>query len=215
MTATPRVHDLVRFPAAALMSMREHRPEWFSGVLNRDVWGTIRNTARNDGLVAVGIRGELRHQRWADAVKIEDVSAWKRPEDLRCSQADPARRELPALKSLFLLESKWKELPFAWGPFGSTGVELATGVATITPGSDLDLVLYVFETMDASAARELCTAARDLPAAVDIRIQTQLCGFSLEEYACANRAPILLRFPSGPQMGADPWKDCSSQVEPR
>ena len=45
-------------------------------------------------------------------------------------------------------------------------------------GSDLDIVIYAERRMTADEAESLCDHAMNLPAAVDIRAETPMCGFS-------------------------------------
>jgi phosphoribosyl-dephospho-CoA transferase len=96
-------------------------------------------------------------------------------------------------------------LKVPWGPGGSVGFELATGRHVASPQSDLDVVIYARSPMTPGEARDLCDSAQGLPAAVDIRVETPVCGFSLTEFANRTPAPILLRLPSGTVLGADPW----------
>jgi len=119
----------------------------------------------------------------------------------------PARTNtIPAMCALALLADRWKTLASPWGPGGSVGFELATGHPVATPQSDLDIVIYAESRMTHDEARALCESAQGLPAAVDIRVETPTCGFSLTEYANrAPMAPILLRFPHGTALGPDPW----------
>jgi phosphoribosyl-dephospho-CoA transferase len=112
---------------------------------------------------------------------------------------------IPALHSLPLLAERWHDLDVPWGPGGSVGFELATGRHVTTPQSDLDIVIYADTPMTASAAQTLRDSAQGLPAAVDIRVETPTCGFSLTEYASRSPAPILIRLASGTVLAADPW----------
>jgi hypothetical protein len=45
----------------------------------------------------------------------------------------------------------------------------------------------------------------DLEVAVDIRVETPVCGFSLAEYARSSAKSILLRASAGPILGDNPW----------
>jgi phosphoribosyl-dephospho-CoA transferase len=121
--------------------------------------------------------------------------------------APPTRTDItPALRALALLADRWKSLASPWGPGGSVGFELATGHPVARPQSDLDVVIYAESRMTHDEARALCESAQGLPAAVDIRVETPTCGFSLMEYAnVAPCASILLRFPYGTALGPDPW----------
>jgi phosphoribosyl-dephospho-CoA transferase len=113
---------------------------------------------------------------------------------------------IPALRTLSLLAQRWKAFDSVWGPGGSVGFELATGQHVVTPQSDLDVVIYTDKRMTVSEARLLRGSTQGLPAPVDIRVETPICGFSLLEYASRAPAPILLRTALGALLGADPWK---------
>jgi phosphoribosyl-dephospho-CoA transferase len=113
---------------------------------------------------------------------------------------------MPALRTLSLLAERWRSLESVWGPGGSVGFELATGRHIVTPQSDLDVVIYAHRRMTVNEARLLRDSTQGLPAPVDIRVETPICGFSLLEYASRAPAPILLRTTSGALLGADPWE---------
>ena len=123
---------------------------------------------------------------------------------------------IPALRSLAALASNqtWQAFPQPWGPGGSVGFELATGRDTATPQSDLDVVIYADERLSAQEARRLHAATQHLPAIVDVRVETPVCGFSLTEYASQTPAPILLRTASGALLGVDPWDGAPAASHP-
>jgi len=119
----------------------------------------------------------------------------------------PSRADaVPALRALRLLESRWLGLDHPWGPGGSVGFEIATGRHVAKRDSDLDIVIYAARPMRAYEAKVLCASTMDFPAAVDIRVETPVCGFSLWEYARDSPAAILLRTQGGPVLGEDPWR---------
>ena len=49
------------------------------------------------------------------------------------------------------------------------------------PESDLDIVIYADEPITTDEVKSLCALASSLPTAVDIRVKTRTCGFSLKE----------------------------------
>jgi phosphoribosyl-dephospho-CoA transferase len=113
---------------------------------------------------------------------------------------------VPALQSLELLQARWVDFDCPWGPGGSVGFELATGSKVAKAGSDLDIVIRAAKPITLEKAKFLCAQATDLPAIVDIRVETPVCGFSLKEYAREDRKKILLRMPNGAVLGSDPWR---------
>ncbi len=93
------------------------------------------------------------------------------------------------------------------GPGGSVGFELATSKAIVNPQSDLDIVVYAETRMTVEEAKSLWTRTLDLPAVVDIRVETPVCCFSLGEFVNQSPGAILLRSPRGFKIGDDPWSN--------
>jgi phosphoribosyl-dephospho-CoA transferase len=202
----PQVHDLVCFHGSALVADAEPLPFWLQDTLHHWLWGTVRNGTVAEGFLAVGIRGSSRHHRWPAIIRQTDMLDWKRPQDIRVIHADVARRMVPAMQSLNAVELLWQHLPHCWGPFGSTAFELATGVYVLTETSDLDLIVRIAEPIDRSEAQQLWHSVQGLSARTDVRIETPRCGFSLNEYVREYGRHILLRYPFGVRLGADPWQ---------
>jgi phosphoribosyl-dephospho-CoA transferase len=122
------------------------------------------------------------------------------PEQLRFSS-----RRTPALRALQKMRERWVDLASSWGPGGSVGFELASGRPITTEASDLDLVIRAPRRIAVEEARYLLDRTLGLEAKVDVRVETPLCGFALEEYALASPR-ILLRYAEGVRLGKDPWQ---------
>jgi phosphoribosyl-dephospho-CoA transferase len=137
------------------------------------------------------------------------------PSQLLSRTIPPSRADaIPALRALNLLKDRWKDLVLPWGPGGSVGFELASGSHVANPESDLDIVIYADRSMTAAEAKSLWDRATNLPAVVDIRVETPVCGFSLREFASQSPAAILLRAPGGSVLGSDPWSDELGSIDP-
>jgi phosphoribosyl-dephospho-CoA transferase len=100
---------------------------------------------------------------------------------------------------------RWADLTLPWGPAGGVGFELTTGLPVTTEASDLDLVIRASQRIALAQARSLLDRTIGLETKVDVRVETPVCGFSLEEYAKASSALILLRHTDGVSLGEDPW----------
>jgi phosphoribosyl-dephospho-CoA transferase len=105
------------------------------------------------------------------------------------------------------MKDRWADLTLPWGPGGSVGFELASGRTVTTEASDLDLVIRARQPIPHEQARSLLDRTLGLEAKVDVRVETRVCGFSLEEYVLASSAKILLRYPDGVKLGEDPWRE--------
>jgi len=163
-------------------------------------------------MLPVGIRGAERAQRWAAFCSLAGITAIHRTDDLLHRRAPDVRlSEAPAFHALTLLRERWERHSLKWGPTGSVGFELATGCLTVTRSSDLDLVLRADEPLTISCAAALLSEANGLAAAVDIRVETPFCGFSLYEFVREGSRSILLRYPSTVIIGDDPWRELQNR----
>ena len=201
----PRVHDLLLLRSGVVSSAGVAKPAWLSSSRAGNLWVVVRRAKAPDGLVAAGIRGIHRHQRWGGFVDLADVKESLRPSQLSSCMARPARLALPALTALSWLERQLGRSELDWGPAGSVGFELATGRQVITGTSDLDLALFAPTPFTRATARDLWSVMSAAPAKVDVRVETPHCGFSLEEFAREGTEQVLVRLPAIRQLAADPW----------
>ena len=228
-----RIHDLLEIDAERFLEAHSSAPGWVAESLRSAPFVVVRRGPSPAGEgIAIGVRGAQRNERWAGACRSDLVKRILTPPMLLSrliipTRPDPASRPapttspdpaahpdlvtrgaaIPAMRALTLLAERWKELNAPWGPGGSVGFELATGHHVAKSQSDLDVVIYAESRMTQAEARVLCESAQGLPATVDIRVETPICGFSLTEYANRNSLPILLRFAYGTVLGTDPWAD--------
>ena len=210
-----RTHDLLEINAKQLISSQPSAPQWVEDNLRKTSFVVVRRGPVRGREIPIGVRGAERKQRWAAFCHPELVRSVLTPSQL-LTRAIPTPRAnaIPALRALDLLKERWMENVLLWGPGGSVAFELASGRHVAKPESDLDIVIYAERRMAAEEAKSLCDRAMDLPAVVDIRVETPVCGFSLKEFAGRGLAPILLRVPSGIVLAKDPWGDEIGSMDP-
>jgi len=204
----PHVHDLLQVDRASVNSEFAAEPSWVRQTMLDCPWVVVRRVQPPFGLIAVGVRGDSRSDRWAASCEKSLVREMVRPEELllRDRTSNDARRT-PALRALQEMSERWADLTLPWGPGGSVGFELASGRKVTTEASDLDLVIRAQERITVEEARFLLDRTFGLEAKIDVRVETPVCGFSLEEYVSASSARILLRYPEGVRLGQDPWQE--------
>ena len=203
---SPQVHDLLQINRPSLSSGCATEPSWARRTLLGCPWVVVRRAQAALGLIAVGVRGANRSERWAAFCEKSLVSKIVRPEELVfCNRTPKDVQRTPALGALQEVRERWVDLTLPWGPAGSVGFELASGRKVTTEASDLDLVIRARERIAVEEARFLLDRTIGLEAKVDVRVETPACGFSLEEYVLASSAKILLRYPDGVRLGKDPW----------
>jgi len=203
-----QVHDLLNVDPDSVNPGCPAERAWVKQALASSPWVVVRRDKAAEDQIAVGVRGAIRGDRWGGFVANKRIRDIIRPEELlllhRSSRCLP---RTPALKVLRQIDERWRHLTFPWGPAGSVGFELASGQSTTNESSDLDLIIRPPVRLSRELARSLWSQTKGLAIRVDVRVETPHCGFSLEEYASRSLEPILLRYPDGPKLGADPWSE--------
>jgi phosphoribosyl-dephospho-CoA transferase len=205
MVGTLQVHDLILLRTESAVISTQSDPACPYLNPNQRPWVVVRRGRIADGLIPVGVRGAQRHERCARFTRLSDVAEALRPDQLRLRLAEDLRRSLPAFRTLSYLESHLVGLDMSWGPGGSVGYELASGIPTVRTDSDLDLILFAPRKLDIVEAQDLWRMISSAPGKVDALVETPCCGFSLEEFATTSRRKILLRTNEGRVLGANPW----------
>src|SRR3984957_2328476 len=167
MVGTLHVHDLIllRTEPAVISTQGDQACPYLNP--NRRPWGVGRRGRISDGLIPVGVRGSQRHERWAGFTGLSEVLETRRPDQLRLMLAEDARLALQAFRTLSYLESHLVGLDMSWGPGGSVGYELASGIPTVRAESDLDFILFAPDKLDITEAENLWRIIGSAPGKVD------------------------------------------------
>ena len=184
-------------------------PEWVAPVLRQTPWVVVRRGYLQDGSLPVGVRGATRTQRFATLLAIAEIAEQVSPEELTDfrSVLQPTRRDaVAALAALDRVAPLLERRGYHWGPGGSIGFELATGAATATPSSDLDVILRQAHRLESHEADALQAALVEAgaPARIDVLLETPHGGVSLADLA-ARPMHVLVRTPHGARLVGDPW----------
>ncbi|ODP26797.1 Malonate decarboxylase holo-[acyl-carrier protein] synthase [Paenibacillus nuruki] len=207
-------HDLLQLNSRWREVEADHDlPEWVLRSLEHTPWVVVRRAPALEGQIAVGVRGKERHLRQALTIPDHLVVQQVTPEQLLQSSLSPDHRSIakerwhtmPALQVLEQLAVSWKSYDLHWGPAGSTGFELATGMPTLTMTSDLDIVLRCTSFLAPVLAEQLLEQTLDLPVRVDVQIETPYGAVALSEWARPATDQVLMRTLQGPLLVTDPW----------
>ena len=202
---SPRVHDLLLLRSGVVSTADVSKPAWVTLLGSSNLWVVVRRATAPEALVAVGLRGINRNQRWGGLADLADIKERFRPSQLSCHMAHRTRIVVPAMGALSWLERQLDKSELDWGPVGSVGFELATGQQVVTGTSDLDIALFAPTRFTRETARELWSVMKAAPAKVDVRVETLYCGFSLEEYAREETGQVLVRLSESRPLATDPW----------
>lgn len=199
-------HDVLRLHR---LPVHDGEPAWVREAFQRAPFAVVRRAQSAPGFVAVGIRGANRAQRYGTWVEDADVEFAVPPEALVAQEPASGRERLPAFSVLAELR-RAPCLPgrYVWGPAGSVGFELATGVPTATGSSDLDLLVRAPERLDRAAAvhllAELLALAQHAGVRVDVQLETPAGGVALAELA-GGKSHVMARANTGASLVTDPW----------
>jgi phosphoribosyl-dephospho-CoA transferase len=202
-------HHLIRVREPVVLTVDRPAPSWVEPALRRCPWVVVRRGYVRYGMLPVGVRGSARHERFAAFLAVAEIADRLSPEDLTILRHDVERHRwnsVPALAALARLAPMLARGGHCWGPIGSVGFEIATGVPTATMSSDLDLVLRQEHRLAPNEAIELCAALTEAatPVRVDVMLETPSGGVSLRDLA-ARPACALVRSWDGACLAADPW----------
>jgi phosphoribosyl-dephospho-CoA transferase len=159
-------------------------------------------------LVPVGLRGAARSERLGAYVHRDAVLRVVRPEALVMDAGWQNRLLLPRVAALAALKALARRLDatgLCWGPTGSAGFALATGLPVLHTNSDLDLVVRAPVPLTPAQAAMLRAVLGNSSCRVDMQIDTGRGAFSFAEWAHGQRR-VLLKTDHGPLLTADPWK---------
>jgi phosphoribosyl-dephospho-CoA transferase len=201
--AALRPHDLLRLTHDAPPFADEK--SWVAAALARAPFVVVRRAPFLRDAAPVGIRGETRGERFGTWLDTRYIDVIHTPEDLRTREPDASRMRLPVFT---LLRAIKPIIDLDWGPAGSAGFELASGVPTVTQESDLDLVIRAPTPIARDHAAALFDAlsrkAKEIGPRIDVQIETPDAAFSLAEFA-RTHLRVMLRHADGPRLVADPW----------
>jgi len=198
-----RVHDLLELRTAA--GVKAETPSLQAALdacLERARLVVVRRARCQAGWVAVGVRGVGREERYAGLVKVEEVAAIHSPESVRAVAAEDS---FPAHEALRMLQERWADAPFAWGPVGSVGFAIVSGRESVTAASDLDVVVRVEPKDISREGLSLLQKSLEVMACrVDVLLETEAGGIALQE-AASGVAKVLLRMANGARLVENPW----------
>ena len=199
-----RPHDLLWIADDAELC-RELQPAWARDALSRMPVVVVRRVEAPPGFAAVGIRGPRRELRFAAFVKLRHVKNLQTPESLASERGwhenlaaiPPRLREALTLFNELSVRQK-----FVWGPVGSVGYQLATGLPVTTGESDVDVLIRCQVPPDPLMLSAVRDVARKSMNRLDVILEGPPGAVALEEL---HSRDVLLKTSRGPRIAAFTW----------
>ncbi|MGN2483203.1 malonate decarboxylase holo-ACP synthase [Acinetobacter calcoaceticus] len=192
-------HDLLWGMTADCLA--DDAPLWVKEVLQRGDPVVVRREITPVDQVAVGIRGQFRHQRYAAQMPRSAITKQLKPEALTHVNTQQFEHLVERLQSI---SNIMKNFSGYWGYTGSFGFELATGIETVTQQSDIDLLIRAEQPFTKKQAVELLENFQQAGLNVDIQLQLPQGGMALKEWA-RNSGKVLLKRAEGAVLVENPW----------
>jgi phosphoribosyl-dephospho-CoA transferase len=198
-----KVHDLLWISKGSELWSLDH-PSWVRDALGQAPVVVVRRTEAPRGFVAVGIRGTSREQRHAAFLRKQDVLARRTPGSLAAEQAwhrSSLALPLALFTALEMVGELSKKRQLLWGPIGSVGYQLATGMPATSATSDLDLLVRCNDLLDHESLRAL--HALQLGVRFDVILEGPQGAVALDEYLQNRRT--LIKTKRGPRVAVFSW----------
>ncbi len=207
-------HDLLWAVDAVSFTSQDTFPDWSSSEWLSSAPAVVRREKVVDrDYLPVGLRGVTREQRHKAYLRWQGVARWVTPEMLSQAAVLEHARSLvrfAAIDTLLTIAPRLDALHLAWGPTGSVGFTLASGIVVLRAASDLDLLVRAPDMLDSHTIKALCAMESHASCRLDIQIDTGHGAFSVAEWARGERR-VLLKTDTGPLLTHAPWSVGAAQ----
>ncbi|MCH7313097.1 malonate decarboxylase holo-ACP synthase [Acinetobacter sp. ANC 3882] len=194
-----QAHDLLWGMSPHMLP--DNVPDWAVQVLFEQKPVVVRRAMTKIHMVAVGIRGEQRNQRFATEMPTQAIVKRVSPESLLAKNLAFFPHLQHKLRRIY---TTMQSFALPWGYTGSVGYELATGLKTVNQNSDVDLLIRTEQFISKSEAQIILTALENLGINIDVQLQTPLGGVALKEWA-RTAGEVLLKQNDKAVLVKNPW----------
>ncbi|ARK29804.1 malonate decarboxylase holo-ACP synthase [Halalkalibacter krulwichiae] len=198
-----RTHDLIRVKGMPSFLDNEACEEWVTEAMHEAPFVVVRRAPIENEMIPVGIRGKSRSHRYAAFLHMDELEEVISPEKLANEKRwleNPRLQEIKVLQVLHEVDEILSNHDIVWGPGGSAGFELASGIPTLTTKSDLDLIIRTQpQLLLVEKARQIYQELTNIETRVDVQLETPIGAIALAEY-CLEPEQILTRTKKGPKL---------------
>jgi phosphoribosyl-dephospho-CoA transferase len=200
------VHDLALISDNSSLYFRSH-PQWVGKALRRAPIVVVRRGQSRRNFVAVGVRGADRQQRYGSVISLSDVIACRTPESLAAERGwSDATTQIPAAfrDALAAVNEYCLRERLVWGPIGSVGYQLLTGISVITLSSDLDMMIRCHRPPNRDQIRMFDEYLRTVSVRIDVVLEGPCGGVAMREYLSYKK--VLIKDKGGARIGSFIWQ---------
>lgn len=190
------VHDIIRFRDVGTIAFHEGVPDWVKARPTSQHYAVVRRMKTTTQTVAIGLRGKGRSERIAGFINKAEIEEIITPRSLVSGMAHYRDSRFRAVLSE--VDTIVSPFGYEWGPTGSIGFELATGIPVTTATSDLDMTVYVPSGPDYQVLVQLYEQLEQCSLRIDTQIEFGQMGAALLTDIVKFKSGFLLRTSSGP-----------------
>ncbi|WP_227938320.1 malonate decarboxylase holo-ACP synthase [Alkalihalobacillus deserti] len=209
-----KTHDLIKVKGLPSFLDTATSEEWVKEAIIYAPFVVVRRAPIEKGKIPIGVRGAARNQRYAAFLDINEVEAVFSPEMLANQKGwirNKRFNDILVLQDLSLVDDILTNDQLTWGPVGSAGFELASGLPTLTMKSDLDLIIRLPYPLLLEKAKQLYDELSEVNVRIDVQLETPSGSVALAEY-CRGQTQLLLRTNDGPVLTRNPWQGISEPL---
>lgn len=200
-----RVHDLLWIGNASELGSTS-RPDWVQDALAARPVVVVRRAVAPQGFLPVGVRGTNRSQRYATILPTKEVLCCKTPESLAAEaswHSTITTLSPRMIEALELIREAARTIGLSWGPIGSVGFQLATGVPSTNSDSDLDIQVRCTDSLTPADIHHFSLTTYDAPVRVDTVLEAECGAVSLGDYL--QNPLVMVKTVAGPRVAHFAW----------
>ncbi|WP_054635799.1 malonate decarboxylase holo-ACP synthase [Thalassobacillus sp. C254] len=202
-----RPHDLVEMKDGEEAPSMAQNISWLEETLRYPCWTVVRRAPQTEDSFPAGFRGRSRGERFACYLSKKNIKKVVTPESIVTEKRWKKHRSLVnqgLFESLEMVDQIMSKNHLCWGPGGSSGFELATGLPSVSETSDIDIIIRAPYPLDKYLAASIVDELSTIETRIDAQVETPEGAFSLIEFARED-SRILLRTSEGPMLTESPW----------
>lgn len=191
------VHDIIKISSANELVFLTETPLWVNKAIENNLYVIVRRAPIKSNCIAIGIRGDGRHERMPGYISKSKINEVFTPEMIT-KRLDEITKPILMKETLEKVDIIMKQFNLEWGIFGSVAYEIVTGKSIITKKSDLDIVIR--DGIPKYTLMRLGNKLDRLPIHVDVLIETSFGGYNLKEYLSEDSSKLLIKTNHGPSL---------------
>ncbi|MDN4494362.1 malonate decarboxylase holo-ACP synthase [Ureibacillus aquaedulcis] len=193
-----KVHDIVQFASINDIENSIAPPNWVKDAPAAKNFGVVRRMPITNKTVPIGLRGQMREQRYGAFIHESNIVRVISPVSL-VNRIDEFNDRI-YYSALSSMKNEFEKYNLVWGPTGSVGFEITTSIQVTTPNSDIDICLYLNQ-VDNGVLMNIGNFLEGLDRRIDVQVEIpELGAFLLNDYLKHSETGFIVKTKFGPHL---------------